>query len=177
VTGTLTAVAHALPVAVTSGPRLGTHLASGGWSMRRGTWRGLLVGAVLGVVTAALAEAPPAVEPAPASATSNAAAAAWDDSHMQSRYEPVRPTNRPRIEGETGYALLARGGSEARKEVEPELEFTSQRQWTQGSLSGSGSSSGTASSLRSGATGGVHRSGRSGTPSSALRAGSVHSSN
>ncbi len=94
---------------------------------------------------------------------------------MQSRYEPVKPSNRPRLEGETSYGLLARGGGEARTSVEPELEFTSQRQWVQGALSSQ--SSDAASPVRSGATGSVHRSGRSGTPSSALRAGSVHSSN
>ena len=146
--------------------------------MRRGTWQRLFVAVVLGVATVALAEAPPAAQPAPtpAPARASADAAAWDDSHMQSRYQPVQPSNRTRIEGETGYGLLARGGAEARKQVEPELEFTSQRQWAQGSLSSS-SSAGAAGSPRSGATSGVHRSGRSGTPSSALRAGSVHSSN
>jgi len=148
--------------------------------MQRWKWQGIWLGAALGLASAALAEepkpAPAAPTPAPATQTpASSDAVAWDDSHMQSRYEPVKPSNRPRLEGETSYGLLARGGGgEARTSVEPELEFTSQRQWVQGSLS---SQSSDTSPMKSGSTGGVHRSGRSGTPSSALRAGSVHTSN
>jgi hypothetical protein len=91
---------------------------------------------------------------------------------MASRYEPTKPSNRPRIEGETGYALLARGGAVARTKVESELEFTSQRQWTQGALPSNARDAG---SVKSSGNPGVHRGGR-GAPSSALRAASVHSS-
>jgi hypothetical protein len=118
----------------------------------------------------AWAETPaPAAEPA-------SAAAAWDDSHMRSRYQETPRAKRPLITGETGYGALASGSAAASSAVAEGIEFTSQRQWTQGNLSTS-----TPASQASGPTpqsrepGSVHRQGRSGGRDSQLRRGSVHS--
>lgn len=59
----------------------------------------------------------------------------WDDSHMQSRYQPTPPSNRPRLEGTSGYAQVLNGGAETRTAVATQLEYTTQRQWIQGPLS------------------------------------------
>lgn len=59
----------------------------------------------------------------------------WDDSHMRSRHQAMPPSTRPRFEGMSGYAALASGTAETKTEVASELEFTSQREWTQGVLS------------------------------------------
>ncbi len=80
----------------------------------------------------------PAAAPAPV-ATAAAQGAAWDDSHMQARYQETPRTKRPRITGESGYGALASGSAAASKEVSEEIEFTSQRQWIQGQLSTSNS--------------------------------------
>ncbi len=101
-------------------------------------------------------------------------AAGWDDSHMRSRYRPAPPSARTRFEGESGYAALARGGMETKTEVPAQLEFTSQRQWLQGTFSSAKKPAPSSSSSSS--IGSVHRSGTSGPPSSSLRSGSVHSS-
>ena len=96
----------------------------------------------------------------------------WDDSHMQSRYTPTPPTQRPHFEGETGYAQLARGGSETRTKVPEQIEFTSQRQWVQGPLTVS-ATPGVEGAAGSSSFGSAGRS--DGPPSSALRSGAVHS--
>jgi len=124
------------------------------------------------------AEAPAANEAAKAGATPSEAgasqatqsqAAAWDDSHMQSRYQTTPPTTRPRISGESGYGALASGSSETRTAVGEAVEFSTQRQWKQGALTPSAQppSDASAGSDRN-HTPGISRG-------SALRAGSVSS--
>jgi len=103
----------------------------------------------------------------------NAAAdsgAQWDDSHMQSRHQDTPRTTRPRIEGESGYGALESGSASSSKQVTEELEFTSQREWTQGPLStGSGAQAKAAASATTDArSSGISRS-------SQLRANAVHS--
>ncbi|HEU4429080.1 MAG TPA: hypothetical protein VFT98_10020 [Myxococcota bacterium] len=102
---------------------------------RSGLW--ISIACALCAVASA-AETPAVGAAPPASATPPPAppqAAAWDDSHMQSRYQPTPPTNRPRISGESGYAALTSGSSETRTAVSESVEFATQRQWTQGALS------------------------------------------
>jgi len=65
----------------------------------------------------------------------------WDDSHMQSRHQEFRSEQRPRITGESGYGALQSGSATTSLAVSPELEYTTQRQWIQGALSSSSSSS------------------------------------
>jgi hypothetical protein len=94
--------------------------------------------------------------------------AQWDDSHMQSRHRETPRTNRPRLTGESGYGALASGSSTTSKAVAEELEFTSQRQWTQGALStgSTASAEAAASAARPSGSEGISRG-------SALRANAV----
>jgi hypothetical protein len=99
---------------------------------RSGLWISIafaLCAAGSGAETPAVSAAPPAGAPP------ERAAPAWDDSHMQSRYQTTPPTNRPRISGESGYAALTSGSSETRTAVSESVENATQRQWTQGALS------------------------------------------
>jgi hypothetical protein len=77
----------------------------------------------------AWAEAPKPANPAPT------AGERWDDSHMRSRHQDVRRTERPRIQGESGYGALSSGNATASAPSVQELEFTTQREWEQGALS------------------------------------------
>ncbi len=61
--------------------------------------------------------------------------ARWDDSHMQSRHQATPPSTRVKFSGESGYGALASGSSETTTAVPESIEYTSQRQWVQGSLS------------------------------------------
>ena len=76
-------------------------------------------------------------EPAPTAQppAEPATGAKWDDSHMQSRYRDTPRTQRPKIEGESGYAALATGTATHSAPAVQELEFTTQREWEQGKLS------------------------------------------
>jgi hypothetical protein len=127
--------------------------------MRNG-WLALATAVTVAVGAVAAAEEPRAQSPSPA----------WDDSHMQARYQETPRTNRPRITGESGYGALASGSAEASKQVSEEIEYTSQRQWIQGQLSTSNSRKPKteASALRGDSGSGIVRG-------SALRAGSVSS--
>jgi hypothetical protein len=107
----------------------------------------------------------PAKESAPADS-----GAQWDDSHMQSRHQDTPRTNRPRLEGESGYGALASGSATSSKQVSEELEFTSQREWLQGPLS-------TRSAAEAKAAASAASDSRSSSiqRGSQLRAGAVHS--
>lgn len=72
---------------------------------------------------------------APASAPQPAAGAQWDDSHMRSRHRETPRTERPRIQGESGYGALVSGSATPSSATVRELEFTTQREWEQGKLS------------------------------------------
>jgi hypothetical protein len=102
---------------------------------------------------------------APPESAAPRAAEAWDDSHMRTRHQDFVPPSRPRIEGTSGYAQVLNGGAETKTEVATELEFTSQREWTQGPLSTSSSAKSSSVTKGTGAT----APGRG----SQLRAGSV----
>jgi hypothetical protein len=96
--------------------------------------------------------------------------AQWDDSHMQSRHQDTPGGSRPRLTGESGYGALATGSTKSSDQVATELEFTSQRQWTQGALP-TGSAAGA-----NGAGSAANGSGSAGlSRGSQLRAGAVHS--
>lgn len=96
--------------------------------------------------------------------------AQWDDSHMQSRHRDTPRGSRPRLTGESGYGALASGSAKSSDRVATELEFTSQRQWTQGALP-TGSTAGS-----NGAGSAANGSGSAGlSRGSQLRAGAVHS--
>ncbi len=127
---------------------------------------GILIASTVG--TQAWAE-PPAPEAKPTAPS----AAAWDDSHMQSRYQDAPRPKRPLITGETGLTALANGTAKSSEQVPESIEYTSQRQWTQGPLTGT--SRPTDSSSSAPQPGSVHRGGQSGAHGSALRSGSVHS--
>jgi hypothetical protein len=130
----------------------------------------------LAVAASASAEAPAAMA-ASAAEPAGTTAATWDDSHMQSRYQETPRARRPLLSGTTGYGALASGGAEASAQVPAEIEFTSQRQWVQGSLAGPSRSQQAASeSSRSQAPGTVHRGGNDAGRESQLRRGSVHGS-
>ena len=93
--------------------------------------------------------------------------ARWDDSHMQSRHQDTPSSTRVKLSGESGYSALASGSSETTTTVPEAIEYTSQRQWVQGSLSTSNKPSDAAASGGSSSSG-IQRG-------SSLRAGSVHS--
>jgi hypothetical protein len=119
----------------------------------------------------AMAASAAASADAPASANGVADfGAQWDDSHMQSRHQDTPRGSRPRLTGESGYGALASGSAKSSDQVATELEFTSQRQWTQGPLStGSAAQAKAAESTANGSgSTGISRG-------SALRAGAVHS--
>ena len=67
--------------------------------------------------------------------------AQWDDSHMQSRQQEFPDPAPTRVIGESGYGALHSGSAVTSTDVTPELEYTTQRQWIQGALSSSRSSS------------------------------------
>ena len=92
---------------------------------------GMAVAAIAMAASAgAWAEAPAAAPQQPAASV--AASAQWDDSHMRSRYQETPRAKRPLITGESGYGALASGSAQAATAVSPKLEYTTQRQWTQG---------------------------------------------
>ncbi len=125
---------------------------------------GILISMLAG--GSASAEAPAPAAPPPA--------VAWDDSHMQSRHQEAPPTKRPLITGESGYGALASGSSKSSEQVPESIEHASQRQWTQGPLTGTTSAASSGTSFSSPEPGSVHRSGQSGSRGSQLRGGSVH---
>jgi hypothetical protein len=124
-----------------------------------------LVLAFAGLLVAGSAAAEEPAAPAPERAAASSASA-WDESHMQSRYQATPPSTRPKLTGESGYGALASGSSETRTVVPEAIEYTSQRQWVQGALSTSTQASGAATS-ESSSSSGISRA-------STLR-GSVHS--
>lgn len=131
--------------------------------MRRSMWLSWIAGALLAQGMHAQEAATPN---APAESAAPRAAEAWDDSHMRAKHQDfVPPPSRPRIEGTSGYAQVVNGGAETKTEVATELEFTTQREWTQGPLSTSSGAKSTSISKGSGAS----APGRG----SQLRAGSV----
>jgi hypothetical protein len=81
------------------------------------------------------------------------AGAAWDDSHMRSRYQETPRTRRPRITGESGHGALASGSAETNAAVAEGLEFTTQRQWVQGPLGSSSAQAAPSASDRSSGSG------------------------
>lgn len=93
--------------------------------------------------------------------------ARWDESHMQSRHQATPPSTRVKFSGESGYGALASGSTETTTAVPEAIEYTSQRQWVQGSLSTSRTPSDAAANGSSSSSG-IQRA-------SSLRAGSVHS--
>lgn len=134
----------------------------------------LALGCAVAIGSSAWADGP---APAPEAAAVSAAGetAPWDDSHMQSRYQETPRASRPRLSGTTGYGALANGGAEASEQVAEEIEFTSQRQWVQGSLSGpSRAQAGASANAPSQPIGSVHRRGQEGPRESQLRRSSVH---
>jgi hypothetical protein len=128
--------------------------------------RMLGVVAAIGMCASAWAEVP-----APKQPSAGPAGAAWDDSHMQSRYQETGRVQRPRLSGQSSYGALASGGAESSGNVKEQLEFTSQREWAQGPLS-------TGSVAKAQAAESAAQSERS-TPiqrNSTLRSGAVRSS-
>jgi hypothetical protein len=120
---------------------------------------GLFVGGV------AAAETPAAPGEAPRERAPAQSGAAWDDSHMASRYQETPRSNRPRIVGESGYGALASGSAATQEQVPDGIEFTTQRQWVQGAFSSSKSKAQEPS--------GPQRSGSGITRGSTLRANAV----
>lgn len=104
-----------------------------------------------GLLVAVSASGDPPVSP-PEQATASPAPA-WDDSHMQSRHQATPPSTRAKFTGESGYGALASGSSETTTAVPEAIEYTSQRQWVQGSLSTSKKPSGAAASGDSSSSG------------------------